>query len=119
MKYSTNGHVVTINSVKYNNSPSISAQCEMNELINHLSGDQQSAFLSNLFGSGKIRLTTVLWKQESFTNQFSDSSQYDKRMCSIKNVSESILDSIRADRTVLYINQDKSLMHNIFKIFRK
>lgn len=119
LKYSTCGHFVTIQPITANKKPLLSSYREIKELINLLT-DNQTSYSFDLFNKQKIRLTTVLWNFEDFVNNTLQCNGHNNNnQPDIKQISERILDGIRADRSVVHINQSINLIGFIRNFFQK
>lgn len=125
IKYSTCGHFVTIQPIISNKKPLLSSYGEIKTLINLLA-DNQSTFALDLFNrQQKIHLTTVMWNcdnRQLNTNEANcngnnniDSGGHSK----IKEISERIINGIKADRSVVNINKSFSPFNSIRNYFRK
>lgn len=121
LKYSKCGHFVTIQPITSNRKPLLSSYREIKELINLLSDNQQSTFALDLFNKQKIRLTTVLWNCDDTTiNPVTcNGHNNNNNQTDIKQISEYILDGIRADRSVVHINKSINLIGSIRNYFQK
>ncbi|XP_031629518.1 uncharacterized protein LOC116344850 [Contarinia nasturtii] len=112
LKYSKCGHFVTVQPIISNKKPLLSSYREIKELINLLTDNQQSTFALDLFNKQRIRLTTVLWNYENVHNN-------NINQTNIKQYSERILDGIRANRTVVHINNSINLIASIRNYFQR
>lgn len=112
LKYSNCAHFVTVQSIISNKKPLLSSYREIKKLINLLTDNQQSTFALELFNRQKIRLTTVLWN-------YHDGHNNNNNQSNINEISERILDGIRANHTVVHINNSFNLIGSIRNYFRK
>lgn len=121
LKYSNCGHFVTIQPIISNRKPLLSSYREIKELINLLSDNKQSTFALDLFNKQKISLTTVLWNCDDTTTTTVTSNGHNNNnnQADIKQISERILDGIRADRSVVHINKSIKLNGSIGNFFQK
>lgn len=121
MKYSKCGHFVTVQPVTSNQKPLLSSYREIKELINLLTDNQQSTFALDLFNKQKIRLTTVVWNSNdtSIPSVTCNGLNNNFNQADIKEISERILDGIRADRSVVHVNKSLNLIRSIGNYFQK
>lgn len=121
LKYSQCGHFVTIQPIISNRKPLLSSYREIKELINLLSDNQSSTFALDYFNKQKIRLTTVLWNCDDATTAPVTCNGYNNNnnLADIKQITERILDGIRADRSVVHINKSINLIGTIRNFFQK
>ncbi|XP_055297186.1 uncharacterized protein LOC129565893 [Sitodiplosis mosellana] len=122
LKYSKCGHFVTIQPIISNQKPLLSSYREIKELINLLSDNQQSTFALDIFNQQKIRLTTVLWNCDDTTTipvAYNGHNSNNNNQADIEQISERILDGIRADRSVVHINKSGNLIGPIRNFFQK
>lgn len=123
IKYSKCGHFVSIQPMLSNRKPLLSYG-EIKTLINLLTDNSQSTFALDLFNrQQKIHLTTVLWNcyDQSNTNSIDGNFNGNNNNCyfEIKEVSERIIDGIKANRSVVNINKTYNLSNSIRTYFRK
>lgn len=121
LKYSKNGHFVTVQPIISNKKPLLSSYREIKELINLLTDNQQSTFPLDLFNKQKICLTTVMWNDDNVTNNQITINGHNNNInqADIKKISKQILDGIRADSSVVHINKSLNLIKSIRNFFYK
>lgn len=121
LKYSNCGHFVTIQPITSNKKPLLSSYREIKDLINLLTYNQQPTFALDLFNKQKIRLTTVLWNCDDTTNTPVACNGHNNSINQdgIKQITERILDGIRADRSVVHVNKSFNSIVSIRSYFQK
>lgn len=123
IKYSNCGHFVTIQPIISNKKPLLSSYGEIKSLINLLT-DNQSMFALDLFNrQQKIHLTTVMWNRDNIytndTNCNGNNNDDDNRRLEIKEISERIIDGIKANRSVVNIDKSFNLFNSVRNYFQK
>lgn len=126
IKYSKCGHFVTIQPIISNKKPLLSSYGEIKSLINLLS-DNQSTFGLDLFNrQQKIHLTTVMWSCDSRnvntlsdTNCNGNNNNNNNDHLEIKEISNRIIDGIKANRSVVNINQSFKLRYSFRNYFQR
>lgn len=119
LKYSKCGHFISIQPIISNKKPLLSSYREIKDLINLLTENQQSTFAFDLFNKQKIRLTTVLWNCDMTTVACNGHNNNNNNQADIKQITERILDGIRADRSLVHINKSLNLISSTRTNFQK
>lgn len=121
LKYSNYGHFVTIQPIISNKKPLLSSYREIKDLINLLIHNQQPTYALDLFTKQKIHLTTVLWNCDNVTNTpvTCNGQNNNINRDDLNQMTDRILDGIRADRSVVHINKSFNFIDSIRNYFQK